>query len=64
MIKWICAFNSDANTFDLSHISVGGSPGMLKNMFDNNGNGTTVLVKPNAGPINTCLKRNLYFFFY
>jgi len=25
-------------------------------MFDNDGNGTAVLVRPNAGPINICLK--------
>ncbi len=60
-IKWICSFNFDENTFDASHNSVGGSGGILNRRFDKNGNGTTVLVKPNAGPINKCLKQIFIF---
>jgi hypothetical protein len=68
-IKYICFLNFVQNSFDASHISVGGSSGILYRMFDKNGNGTIVFVRPNAGPINICLKyvfikNKMKFFIY
>jgi hypothetical protein len=59
LIKRICSFNFNQSTLDEPHNSVGGSGGMPTRMFDKDGNGTTVLLRPNAGPINICLKRFL-----
>jgi hypothetical protein len=49
--------NFNQYNFDASRNSIRGSAFILNKRLDNDGNGTTVFVKPNADPNKTCLKK-------